>query len=185
MTITGSSETPVPLAWTIAVVDVPERGGRVSRVASADERAAIMAALGLLACTALAFEGRMEHRAGGRVRITGRLTADVAQACIVTLDPVPQRIDERVTVEFRPEAMISANAADRETVLDYGDDEDVEPIERGQLVIGRVLFEELAASLDPYPRAPGVSFDGAAAAPKDAVPIANPFAVLKSLKPKT
>ena len=34
------------------------------------------------------------------VRVKGRVSAHVVQACVVTLDPLPARVDERFEVDF-------------------------------------------------------------------------------------
>jgi len=56
----------------------------------------------------------------------------------------------------------------------------------GQIAVGRVVFESLAAAIDPFPRKPGATLDLQQSPSADAADDkpANPFAVLANLKPK-
>ena len=57
----------------------------------------------------------------------------------------------------------------------------LEKLERGLIPVGRIVFETLASSLDPYPRREGAAFnwqDPQSAGDKKA----NPFAALSKLK---
>jgi hypothetical protein len=58
-----------------------------------------------------------------------------------------------------------------------------EPIVGGKIDAGRIVFESLAAAIDPYPRLPDAEFEGPLSAPEGGKP-ESPFAVLASLKHK-
>ncbi len=168
-----------PLNWPIATRDVPAGQLKGSFTASAAERTAIAAALELKDCVALEVPYTLRLGGNGAYRLKAQLTADVVQTCVVTLEPVAARVDEPISVEF------SEGAVTDDTVVsgtvDLDDDTDVEPIVNGVMDVGRVVFETLAASLDPYPRKAGVAFDWND--PKgEPVKPANPFAVLAKLK---
>ncbi len=172
-----------PLEWTLAVDAVPDRGIPVVVVATDAERASVAKALSLLSLAQLKFAGRAVHLAGGRYRLTGQITAELEQACVITLDPVPARIDCALDVEFRPDAMATPLA---EVDVELDEASEIEPIVKGRLETGRVVYETLAAALEPYPRKPGEAIDEMLAAPKGAdTAKANPFAVLAKLKPKS
>ena len=70
--------------------------------------------------------------------------------------------------------------ASREVDIGAGEDEDSPEVISGSLLdLAAPVLEELSLLLDPYPRAPGVTFDP----PKDeSKPADNPFAVLAKLK---
>ncbi len=177
------TDNVLPLNWTLAVEAVPERGGAVVLVATETERQAVVAALGLLTLDELRFTGRVDHLAGGRYRLTGRVIAKLEQPCVVSLDPVPARIDEPLDVEFRPDVVTSAT---KDIIVELDEAADMEPMVRGRMETGRVIYETLSSGLDPYPRKAGETFDELLAAPKGAViEKENPFAVLAKLKPKT
>jgi uncharacterized metal-binding protein YceD (DUF177 family) len=167
------------LDWGHKVADIPAAGLRREREATESERQAIAGALGLLALNHLSARYRIEAISGGAYRLSGKISGDVDQACVVTLEPVNARIEESFDVEFWPH-------------LEAGDDDeeasvlgapDVEMFEHGVIPAGRIIFETLAASLDPYPRREGAEFnwqDPKATEPEKI----SPFAVLSKLKDK-
>jgi hypothetical protein len=71
-------------------------------------------------------------------------------------------------------------------VVDPGEELDPEPIVAGQIAVGRVVYECLAAAIDPFPRAPGAALDRTSTAPdggSSAKP-ESPFAVLAKIRTK-
>jgi uncharacterized metal-binding protein YceD (DUF177 family) len=175
-----------PLAWTVAVVDVPAAGLAWTKAATADERAAITTALELKDCLRLEVTARIEGLAGGRYRLKGNLRADVVQACVITLEAVNARLNEPLDVEFRP-----AESLAKDDAINLDDPVDLEPIEKHRMDVGRVVFEQLTAGLDPYPRAEGAAFSDLELKPGSGRNITlgetkpvSPFAVLATLKPK-
>jgi uncharacterized metal-binding protein YceD (DUF177 family) len=171
-----------PLDWTVRVEDVPERGFVWRVEATPAERARLVAVLQLTSLPRLIVEGRIDGAAGGVYRLKGRLMADVVQACVVSLDPVSSRVDEPLSIEFRPPAEVGDELA---TTPDYNVDFDVEPIVRGHLETGRVVYEQFSASLDPYPRASGAGTPIDLVAKPSGAGDANPFAVLANFKKKS
>jgi uncharacterized metal-binding protein YceD (DUF177 family) len=169
--------TPSPLVWTTDVTDVPANGMEFKRIATDEERAAVAKTLDLLACDKLTATYRVRRGAGEGYGVRGKFTADVIQACVVTLAPVYDTITQDFAVEFHP---ASALVDDATGATDLDTEIDMEPIDGTTLTIGRVIFEELAAALNPYPRRPGAEY----VAPSDAAAAAkpNPFAVLEKLK---
>jgi hypothetical protein len=70
--------------------------------------------------------------------------------------------------------------------VDLDDEPEPEPIVAGQVAVGRIVFECLAAALDPFPRAPDAALDRLEAAPSSAGAdsSSSPFSVLAKLRPK-
>ncbi len=163
--------------------DIPERGLSSERVAAPDELASVARALDLLACSSLAATYSIVPTANGRYHLYGRLRAGVVQACVVTLDPVDGSIEESFDVTFWPEEEMPEPSSG---ALDLDEEPDPEPIVAGQIAVGRVVFECLAAAIDPFPRKPDAVLDrNSAAAAEGAVGKAeSPFAVLANIKPK-
>ena len=100
------------------------------------------------------------------------------QSCVITLEPVAARIEETFEVEYWPEG---------EGGDEGGNDEiaalsaaEIEPMRDGRIDAGRIVFEQLAASLDPYPRKAGVEFEEPASTSEGGKE--SPFAVLAKLK---
>lgn len=169
----------LPLAWGHQTEDIHAGGLEQTLVATEAERNAVSAALGILGCEAIQLRYRLTRAADDGYRLKGRLTADVVQACVVTLAPVHETIDVDIKVEFRPAAELAA--ADGGPV-DLEDDTEFEPIEGTWLNIGRVAFEEIAANLNPYPRRLGAEYVPPATPTSDQAAKSNPFAVLEKLK---
>jgi uncharacterized metal-binding protein YceD (DUF177 family) len=143
------------------------------------ERERIARYLGLIGLTAMTADVQLAHWRGKGLRVTGTLDADVVQACVVTLDPVPAHLSVAFERRFLPEIALSADEhAQHEVFVDPEGEEPPEPLGR-EVDLGEILVEELSLALDPYPRKPGVDFHGEDTAPRE-----NPFAALAKLKPK-
>lgn len=170
-----------PLDWTLATTEIGERGRTGTRAATAAERAALAAALELLACDEFVTRYDIRALGGGRFRLEGGFEAKLTQACVVSLDPIAARLDERFVVELVPEGDFpeTSGGEEEQSVLEG---EDLEPIRHGTIPLGRIFFEQLSAAIDPYPRKPGAEFDWQdprAAAEKEK---GGPFAALAKLK---
>jgi hypothetical protein len=175
--------TTTELAWDHAVRDVPQSGVTGTRDAGPDELAAVARALDLIACTSLRVEYAIQPMSGGRYRLSGRLHAEVSQACVVTLDPVEGTLEESFEATFWPREAIPVPESGE---LAIDDAPEPEPIVAGQIAVGRVAFESLAAALEPYPRKPDAVLDWQPPIPAEASPTGTtgPFAALATLKSK-
>jgi uncharacterized metal-binding protein YceD (DUF177 family) len=125
------------------------------------------------------FEGRVTLRKLSQTRFSyeARLSADVVQACVATLEPVQSRIKKQFS---RTLHLTTGPAAMRETVVvSPTDDDSPEEIASTRYDLAGPLLEELILAVDPYPRAAGVAFEPPAA---EGSQEASPFAVLKQLK---
>jgi len=169
------------LAWDHPTRDVPETGLTVTKVAAADELDAVARALGLIACASLEASYAITPDGAGRYALSGTLRAEIVQACVVTLDPVASTIEEGFVAAFWPGDDIPPP---RGGVLDLDEAAEPQPILSGQIAVGRVVFECLAESLDPYPRKPGATFDWQEPAAPGGAPgnPESPFAVLANIK---
>lgn len=124
------------------------------------------------------------------LRVVGTITADVNQICSVTLDPFSSTLVLDVDRTFEPHSSRPRRIRDLnddgeiEIDLDSLDPPDV--MTDGVLDLGAMICEELALNLDPFPRKPGVSFEGGDAEPEpvqdDDAQKPSPFAALETLK---
>jgi hypothetical protein len=179
--MTRSTLPPSTLAWDHAVADIPPVGLSVQRTAEPGECNDIARALDLLAC-ALSLDYVIVPSGSGRYRLTGTLKARVEQACGVTLEPVASTIEERLDLRFWPAADIPAPTSGE---VDLDGEEDPEPIVEDRIGVGRVAFECLAASIDPFPRKPEAILEKRSTGGEEALAAADsPFAVLANLRPK-
>lgn len=140
----------------IVVAEIPAGGETCEIVAKPEERVALARRFGLLAIAELSASLRLQPLRHGLVRVEGRLTAALEQACVVTLEPTGRRIDESFAVVYGP---ASAGAAAREVVVTLDEDGPPEPIEDGAIDLGEATAQRLALALDDYPRAPNASLD--------------------------
>jgi uncharacterized metal-binding protein YceD (DUF177 family) len=153
----------------LALASVPASGLRLTLEAGPEERAALARRLGLLALDALAAELVLAPGPDGTVAVTGELAAEVVQACVVSLEPVRQRVAEPVAWRLLPEGTEPA---------DGEEDPDDIACPGNQADLGEALSQQLSLALDPYPRAPNAQLPedpGAGAAH-------GPFAALAKLK---
>lgn len=168
------------LDWIHGLSEIPESGLARERRATPAQRAAIASALDLLACDRLEASYELKPLPQGRYLLQGSLEAEVVQSCVVTLEPVASRIAEPFEVEFRPGLGLPGSAG--VTEFDALEVRDIEPLENGTIPVGRIVYENLAAAIDPFPRQEGVELEQTSTEPEDVREGASPFAVLKQLK---
>lgn len=177
-----------PFGWTHDVTEVGERGLARTREASAAEREELCRELDLVSCDSLSVEYRITSLAGGRYRMTGVLRAALTQACVVTLEPLPETLAEPFDIELRPagddmdEPDDTGSEGDEHAILSQPD---IEPIENGRIELGRIAYEIVASALDPYPRKQGVEFDWTDPKATGGSDVEKPFAALAKLKKST
>ena len=157
----------------VLAVDRVGRGGLDFVVTATEaECAALARRMAIPAVRALVCRFELTAHPGGVVAASGHLQAEVVQSGVVTLEDVPGTVDERFSVSFVPEAELS-DAIDPESDDEVG-------YTGGVMDLGEAASEQLALSLDPFPRAPDAMLPEAAR--DDA---AHPFAGLAQWKRKT
>lgn len=110
------------------------------------ELPAVAARLGVPSVQSLGCEFRL-RRVGGVVEAHGDLAASLTQQCVVSLDDFDSILRESFIVHFVP-----AGTEDEEPEPDVPDQI---PFEGSVIDLGEAMVEQLALSLDPYPRRPG------------------------------
>lgn len=87
---------------------------------------------------------------GADVIATGRFTADLAQICIATGEPVRAFIDEPIHIRFIPEP-----SSGGDTEIELGADDCDTMFQDGQTIdLGEAVAQSMGLSLNPYPRSP-------------------------------
>jgi uncharacterized metal-binding protein YceD (DUF177 family) len=120
--------------------------------ANASERAALARRFDLLSLDRFEATVTLQREAGDAVRFEGEIEADLVQACVASLEPVPSHVADRFTLIYRPD--IDEATADQ-MALDNPEDEIVEPLMGDSIDIGEAVAQQLSVAMDPYPRAPG------------------------------
>lgn len=167
------------LGWSHDASDIPERGLEVERRASATELARLVEALDLVSCDSLLVRYRVKPVTGGGYRVSGNLEARLAQHCIVSLEPVEAVASSPIEVEYWASERRAGEVEEGE--IEALSAAEIEPLVNGRLDVGRVVFEQLAAALDPYPRKPEAEFTPPPEAPPGGG-VGGPFAALARLK---
>jgi uncharacterized metal-binding protein YceD (DUF177 family) len=155
------------------VIRLNEIGTGLTRTLAPDEaaRARIVKTLDLGALST--FEAEMSvtpNRVGWT--LSGRVTARAEQICGITLERLPVEIDQRFSVE-----LVEAVEPEPDEVEITLDDDSPDVIEDARIDLGQYAVEQLALTLDPFPRKPGAEF----VQPEEPAEI-SPFAVLKAFR---
>lgn len=152
---------PVPFAHPLRLSQLsPRRPNPIDLSPDAEARARIATALDLTAPPEVRLTGTITAAPHDGWLLEGRLTAQVQQACVVTLGPVRTRIDEPVRRVYSPHA-----AEPEGDEVEMPDDE-IEPL-GSTIDAGAVLVEALALALPPYPRCADAALPEAATDPGD------------------
>ena len=123
-----------------------------------------------------------EPSARGAIASSGKVTAQLTQSCVVTLDPIAQSVEGAFDVEFWPPGKLPESGEEEVEALSAAE---IEPIEHGMIDAGRIVFETLSASVDPYPRKPGAEFRAEELGDAAVLTETGPFAALKKLKDRS
>jgi uncharacterized metal-binding protein YceD (DUF177 family) len=159
-------------AWSVPLeaAEVPEAGLHLELEANEAARAAVAKLAGVTGILKLHASLDVARRGAG-LRVSGRVTGEVGQICVVTLEPLSNAVDEEVDLLFLPDAPepLAEGDADRDAP---------EPLVNGRVDLGQMATEFLLLGIDPYPRKEGATFDRPDAG--DDTP--HPFAALAALK---
>jgi uncharacterized metal-binding protein YceD (DUF177 family) len=170
--------TRLPLQHFYDLADLSEAGAEVVVLAKPADLPALAEWAGVDAVER--FEGRVELRKlpAHRFVYEAALTADIVQSCVVTLEPVRSHLERNVSRTLHL-LQTSRRSAEPEPAWSPADDEAPEEIQSPRYDLAAPLLEEFLLSIDPYPRAAGVTFEPPA---ESVEPAESPFAALKVLK---
>jgi uncharacterized metal-binding protein YceD (DUF177 family) len=173
---------PLPFSHSYNLARLGQAGDEIVLTPDADQRAAIAAWSEVLSLERFEARFRLSTTAPTQFKLDCELTVEVTQACVVTLEPVPARIEHRFSRELHFTGQSRRKTGSEslgDLVIGAEEDEGPETIESLHYDLAGPALEEYVLALEPYPRCPGVEF-----APKstDSERPTNPFAVLKGLK---
>lgn len=166
---------------TLRVADLPTRKTTTFEIAPTDkERAAIATELTLPSIKKLKFTGEISPTGSKNWRLDAELGATVVQECVVTLDPVTTRIDEKVSRIYVPELIVAESAE-----VEMPEDDTIDEIPE-TLDLVEIMLESLSLALPAFPRSEGASLGEAVFADENVTPMsdedAKPFAGLGALR---
>jgi len=129
-------------------VDTIGEGARIETIEAGEaERAALAKRFGLIAIERLAGTFTVQRETGG-ILVVGQVSAVATQACSITGEQLPARVEEEARLRF-----VDDPTAGEEIELD-DDAIDVLPLEGAAIDLGEVAAETLVLALDPFPRGP-------------------------------
>jgi len=136
----------VEFSRRMPMAHVPTSGHALRLSASVEERAALARRFDLLTLHTLEATLNLTPGPEGVILVRGSLSAELDQACGITLVPVRQSIAEPIGWRLLPEGMQPTDGED--------DPDDIET-EQNTADLGEALAQHLSLTIDPYPRAPG------------------------------
>lgn len=168
----------------LMVADLPKNRARTFDLDLSDgDLAVIVDDLGILDLAKLRFTGEIAFNDQGEAEVTADLGVTATQACVVTLEPVKTRIDEKITRRFSPHM---EPRADEYQMLE-DEDENVDPL-TDVIDLGLILTESIALNLPDFPRVEGAELSQTTFAEDGVTPLEDedtkPFASLAALKDK-
>lgn len=175
----------IPFSYLVKVGHISANPVEVRLEADEKERKALAESWDILSVEELRAELQINRWKKDGIRVKGRVHARITQACVVTLEPVVSDIEEPFEQIFVPEnsklARRPANDAG-EMVLDPDGPDLPEPFTGDSIDAGAVVAEFAAMAIDPYPRKPGIEFDGHIEDDGQNDKKPSPFAALKDWK---
>jgi uncharacterized metal-binding protein YceD (DUF177 family) len=183
------SDSGVPFSASFDLGTVRDRVVEVSLEPRPAERGEIAHWLGIEALDSLKAVIQLSQVSADEYAYRGHFEADVVQACVITLAPVPSHLSGEISRRFKvlPRASTRRRKSAVEpsvaipAIIDLAaaDEDSPELLDSPALDLAAPLLEELSLALDPYPKAPGAAFE---APPEPPEPADNPFAALEALK---
>ena len=154
-----------PVSFRVNVARLPQKGMPVAIEANERQRAALAKAHGLLSVKNFRADLHVAAWKRHGVSVSGVVTADIVQSCVVTLDPIDDHIEEEVSGLFLPEDSKLGRLGFEgggEILLDAEGPDGPEIFSGDTIDVGALSEEFFALAIDPYPRGSGVSVEAAA-----------------------
>lgn len=149
------SDHPTPeFSRLISVDHVPVGGIEENLSATESERKALAERFELQGLDRLTAQLHLAPLAGQGVKVTGSMQADIRQRCVVTLEPLSGRIEQKIDVCFLPAAL---QEQQEDGSMDAGEG-DIEFFTGGKIDLGELLAQHLGIAIDPHPRKEGAHF---------------------------
>jgi uncharacterized metal-binding protein YceD (DUF177 family) len=191
-----SKQTIAETEWSY-FFDVQDMEGPICRLKispNAEEARRLALRLGVVSLGSVAADLQILHRSGDvTYHIKGVITAEVIQACAITMEPVSTRLEEKFEAWFAdPQGPLSFARLKHEREIQKGHGElpmldekdDPEPLVDGKIDLGELVTQYLSLGINPYARSDGAELKQEKIAKAATEPdlIKNPFAALKDWK---
>lgn len=182
------SKSQFPFSHSVQADRLGDGQKKVEVTPSVDECAQIAKAYDIAGIANLKAEITLKPWRKAGVRVVGKLTGNLTQTCVVTLEEFDQKLDDTFDRAFEA---VSSRPKKAKDVNDDGEIEiELESVDPpdvmidGVIDLGAVMCEQLALNLDAFPKKPGAELPKIADdsdAEDEKAP--SPFAELAKLKP--
>ena len=174
-----------PVSFRASVVRLPQKGMPVTIEADPAQRRLLAEEHGLLDVSSFRATLTVSNWKSDGVKVSGRVSADITQACVVSLDPIETHVETEISALFLPEDSRLAKVHpghSEEIVLDAEGPDSPEPFSGDSIDVGALAEEYFALAIDPYPRKEGVRLEADANASEPAAegPLAEKLAAFKT-----
>jgi len=171
-----------PFEYLYDLSDLGRAGAEVSISLGEKQRERVSHWAGIDAVESFSAEIALKKYSPTRYAFVANLDVSIVQSCVVTLEPVPSRIERQVARELLLASPVRrAMPKHTSPPAPPVDDDLTEEIDSLNYDLAAPLLEEFSLAIDPYPRAPGVAFEPPEDSPEKTE---GPFAALKALKGK-
>jgi len=163
-------EPKSPVSFVAHVARLPHGGLPVTIEADAAQRQALAREHGLLSVEGYRADLLVTPWKRHGVKVTGKVEADITQACVVTLDPVQAHIDEAVEGLFLPDDSKLGRLGFEgggEILLDAEGPDSPETFQGDSVDVGALAEQFFGLAIDPYPRKPGASLQTGGGEPEE------------------
>jgi uncharacterized metal-binding protein YceD (DUF177 family) len=149
-----------PVSFPVQVSRLPKKGMPVTIEADEAQREALARVHSLLSVRQYRVTLDVVGWKKGGVKVEGRVRAEIEQACVVTLEPVPEHIDQSVSAIYLPEGSSLAlprQSTEGEIILEAEGDDGPEIFSGDTIDVGQLAEEFFALAINPYPRKAGAN----------------------------
>lgn len=171
--------------YPVNVRSLPPKGVRIKIDADEKERQKLKQNHGLIGVDSFRADLHISPWKKRGVRVKGKYQAEIVQACVVTLEPLHQHIEEEIETVFIPEdsklAKYNEGEDTGEVFIDAEGPDTPEVFHGDTIDVGALLEEFFELSINPYPRKAGVDGNYIEDVEKEEKQ-PSPFAILKGLK---
>ena len=151
----------------------------------ANNNSQIAEQLSLISVEKLDFRGKISAQGKNKWLLTGNLGATVTQKCVVTLEAIKCRVDEKIKRIYVPTEEIPSVEKDDGRDIKLELDDNLEPLTKS-LDLSLIAQEILALSLPDYPRSNNTDYVSVSLGHDEKTnerdKQQNPFAILSTLK---
>lgn len=150
------------ISHRVSVNRLPTAGMPVKLKAGEKELRRLAEAHDLFEVTSFVAEMLVKKWRKDGVKITGTVTADIVQSCVVTLEPLTNAVQNEIDTVFVPENSKLARppvSGEGEIVIDYDGPDLPETFAGDSIDVGALAEEMFGLGIDPYPRKAGAAFE--------------------------